>query len=88
MNIYTRGTNQHAVILPRQKLSLAKLVGWLGLENITTRPWSARLPCVLGASLLLVLLLSGIGIPSKDLYIVLLLPLLGVPLALILIKGA
>jgi hypothetical protein len=88
VNIHTRETNHQTVILPRLRLSMAKLVGWRGLAKVTRRPWSARLPCVIGASLLLVLLLAGIGVPSKDLYFVLLLPLLGVPVALILSKGS
>lgn len=78
MNIYTRGTNQNALLLPRLKIIIAMLVAWLGLEDSTRLPWSARLPCVLIASLLLVLLISGIGVPTKDIYFVLILPFLGI----------
>lgn len=78
MNIYARGTNQNALLLPRLKIIIAMLVAWLGLEDSTRLPWSARLPCVLIASLLLVLLISGIGVPTKDIYFVLILPFLGI----------
>ena len=84
MNIYTRGTNQHAYLLPRLKIIIARMVDWLGLENSTRLPWSARLPCVILASVLLVILISGIGVPTKDIYFVLILPLLGVPATLLL----
>lgn len=83
MNIYTRETNSQSYFLPRLRVILARLGGWLGLDTITRRPWSARLPCVFGASLLLVLLISGIGVPTKDIYSILILTLLGVPVALI-----
>ena len=82
MNIYTRETNSQSYFLPRLRVILARLGGWLGLDTITRRPWSARLPCVFGASLLLVLLISGIGVPTKDIYSILILSLLGVPATL------
>jgi len=83
VNIYTRETNRQSYLLPRLRVILARLSGWLGLDIISKLPWSARLPCVFGASLLLVLLISGIGVPTKDIYSILILTLLGVPVALI-----
>lgn len=84
MNIYTGETKQVSIILPRLKAVIGILIAWLGLEYSTRLPWSARLPGVIIASLLLMLLISGIGIPTHDVYLVLILPLLGVPATLLL----
>ena len=86
MNIDTRQTPHQEVNLPRLGLSFGKLAHWLRLDEVVRRGWSARLPCVLGASVLLLVLLSGIGIPAKDLYDVLPTVLAGVPVTLIITK--
>jgi len=82
VNIYTQETSRQSYFPPRLRVILAGLVGWLGLDTVPKRPWSVRLPCVFGASLLLVLLLSGIGVPTKDIYSILFLSLLVVPATL------
>lgn len=85
MNIYTKvKTRQEGI--PRLHLSGKRLICWLGLNQVARRSWSARLPCVLGASVILSVLLFAIGIRSEDLYFVLILPLFSTPFVVVLVK--
>ena len=86
MNIDTKHTPRQDVNVPRFELSFGVLIHWLRLDEVVHRGWSTRLPCVLVASVLVLIILSGVGVPAKDVSSVLLLLLVSVPVTLVLFK--